>query len=105
MADETVALAMVFIQAVIGGGLWGIPGVVYAKWKLGEKVKVGKLAVTFATAIAVVLISHFGNLPIPDAAYWIEALGISALVSKWWSELETTLNHQAPEIPPPTPPK
>ena len=87
MTDETVALAMVFIQAAIGGGIWGIPGVVYAKVKLGEKIKVGKLAVTFATAIAVVLISHFGNLPIPDAAYWVEALGVSAVFSQWYGKL------------------
>ena len=101
MADETVALAMVFIQGIVGSGIWGIPGVLHAKFKLKEKVRLGKLAVTFATGIAIVLITHFGGIPVPEAAYWAEALGISAFVSKWWGELEGKLGTPAPEIPPP----
>jgi len=104
MADPVLGLELVFIQAIIGGGIWGIPGVLHAKYMRKERIRVAKLAVTFATAIAVVLVSHFGGLPIPQAAYWVEALGFSALVGKWWGELEAKLGTKAPEITPPAPP-
>ena len=75
----------------------------YAKYKLGESLNAKKLAITFATAIAIVFISHYGGLPVPEAAYWVEALGISAVVSKWYGELEEKLGQKAPQIPPPSP--
>lgn len=93
--------ALLFISAILGGGIWAIPRLLYNKWKKGETLNVGKLAVTFGTAIATVLISHYGGLPIPEAAYWVEALGISAVISQWWGEFEKTLGQKAPDIPPP----
>lgn len=101
MGDPVAETAMLLIYAITGGGIWAVPKAVYNMWKKGEQLSLKKLAVTFGTAIAIVLISKFGGLPLPEAGYWVEALGVSAVVSTWWSELEQKLGQKAPEIPPP----
>lgn len=101
MVNSTLDFALVLIQALIGGGIWGIPRLLFNRWKKGETVNIGKLAVTFGTAIATVLVSHYGGLPVPEAAYWVEALGISAVISQWYGEFEKRLDQKAPDVPPP----
>lgn len=104
MADPVAEAGMLFIQAIIGGGIWGIPLALYAKYRKGETISVKRLAITFAVAILAVLIVHYGGLGLPQAFYWLDAMGIAALVGKWLDNLEKKLGTPAPVIPPPPPP-
>lgn len=102
--DPTSA-AIGLIEALVGGGIYGGLGWVYAK-RQGEASSIVKLLTTILTAIFIVLIAQTMNLGFNDATQVFISMGGAAVVSKIiaWLKFEMGWTKDDEKTDPPLPP-